>query len=105
MTVQELAAHNCKKHKIHCAVRPYLRGTVCYACLKDSHTRAKLLNHVGYRSPKCRAYVTSCTPIDASIVFKLDNEDFALSSILRAKGKSILFHDLPSIRVPGAHPI
>jgi hypothetical protein len=64
MTLQQLNLHMFKKHQVKNMWRHYVGDlTYCRICMKQFHTRERLLNHVRYKSKVCRVNMLLHGPI------------------------------------------
>ena len=54
---QEMSIHRFRKHNVKNSLRSLIGGTVCVCCLKQFHTRFKILSHISQASKKCRVFM------------------------------------------------
>ena len=100
-THQECTAHMFGKHRIKSSVRLAISDTICSCCLLDFHTRTKIHHHIAYKSAKCRLFYSTLPPLDPELYAKLEAEESKAVKVLKAAGRSILYHPIHTVRVPG----
>ena len=89
------------QHGIENDIRKYISGTICVCCMKDSHTRKKIVHHVSFRSPRCKKYWLSCEPISSEEYCKLETESTTSVRHPMHIGRSPLYSDPRPCRVTG----
>ena len=62
-TYQQLALHMFKSHGIKNPIGRFIDDTICPLCMKQFHNRERALNHVRYRSLRCRLILFQRGPI------------------------------------------
>ena len=62
-TRQQLNLHLFKTHSVKNPLHVYVSGTHCTVCLKEFHSRERVLNHIRYRSAVCRANLLLRGPV------------------------------------------
>ena len=104
-TVQKLNLHKFKAHNIKDPIYRYINGTHCIVCMREFHTRTRLINHVRYRSHVCRTNLLLGGPlISWSQVEELDYEDQAFKRDLHSKGARAHHVVAPAFRLQGPIP-
>ena len=102
---QELSLHRFRKHNVKNSLRSLIGGTVCVCCLKQFHTRYKILSHISQANKKCRAFYEKCvppTPFEEQE--QLDAQDTIARRKLRYEGRSNRFHPIPTLQCSGPKP-
>ena len=97
----KLSSHMFSKHGIKNNIRKHISGTVCICCMKDFHTRKKIVHHVSFRSPKCKTYWLSRDPIPQEDYCRLESESTSLVKHLNHIGRSALYSDSRPCRITG----
>ena len=102
---QELSLHRFRKPNVKNSLRSLIGGTVCVCCLKQFHTRYKILSHISQASKKCRVFYEKCVPpIPFEEQEKLDAQDTIARRKLRHEGRSNRFHPIPTLQCSGPKP-
>jgi len=102
MLAYKLDGHLAKVHKHRNPIKPYVAGSVCLFCMVDYQSRAKLVNHLCYHSPKCKNKYLSCVPKLSPEVFEEEERSTAQNAkALRQAGRSQLYSPYPAERVCG----
>ena len=97
----KLSSHMFSQHGIRNNVRNYISGTICVCCLKDFHTRRKIVHHISFRSPRCKAHLLKCESISSEEYCKLEEESTRNVKHLMHLGRSALYSDCRPCRVSG----
>ena len=101
----ELGAHRHCAHGVKVPLRRKICTTHCLFCMKEFHTRTKLVQHVAYSSPKCKPYyINSINEIPDDLYNELELQASKELKLLRAQGKSRLYHPAKTYRRPGPLP-
>ena len=101
----ELRLHAYNIHKQKNSIRALVDSTFCQACLREHHTRFKMVSHVSYSSPACKHfYMFHVVPPCPELVLTLDLADSLHTKELKAKGFGPKYHPISSYRFPGPKP-
>jgi len=102
-TLQKYNLHLFKKHGIRNPIRLYINNhTHCSVCLKLFWTRARLLNHLKFRSKVCKfnLYMRG-TIVDEETALAQDGESAAHNSSLYSRGRRNHFASDPVLQLHG----
>ena len=103
-TKQQLAVHTFKKHGQGREMRAFITGSVCECCLRQFHTRERLLCHVVEKAARCvKAYKTFGSRADQEII---DEEEASAKIGVKGLTKEGLRRHIakyPVIRAEGPH--
>ena len=102
---QQLSLHKFKAHGIRNVCRQYANITHCNICLTELFTRESCINHIRYRSKRCRDQLLRMEPLltvaEASV---LDEEEKATNLRLAHSGLRRHTAHRPSVRLSGPSP-
>ena len=62
-SLQQLSLHMFMSHGMKSHIRLYIKTTYCSVCLKEFHSRERVLDHIRYRSAVCRANLMLRGPV------------------------------------------
>jgi len=104
-TFAGMCSHQFIKHHRTNMLRRFTFCTHCVVCLKEFHTRPRLIHHIKSRSPKCSAIlVANYVPLSVDVVEALDQEDNVERKRLRALGLNLRHACVPAFRLQGPLP-
>ena len=104
-TYQQLALHMFKSHGIKNPIGRFIDDTVCPLCLKQFHNRERALNHVRYRSLRCRLILFQRGPIMSQAECdRLDEACCEQNKKLYASGRRRHHASVTCLRVEGPLP-
>ena len=87
-----LAAHSARSHNVKNPARKLAFGTQCPSCLKEFHTRYRLIVHLAYRSPACHAIASIVLdPMADDEAERLDTQDRPAIRVLARTGRGAAF--------------
>ena len=79
--------------------------TFCLACLREYHTRHKMVVHLAYNSSGCRHwYHMNVQPICEDTVVDLDAKESIDNEALKVQGRGPRWAPFPTFRIPGPRP-
>ena len=85
-------------------VRAYAHGTACPACLKEFHTRERLVCHLKVAGRCWEAVTVLVPPLAPEEVVRLDVESAQVQRANRRAGMHDRKAHLPAYRIPGPLP-
>jgi hypothetical protein len=104
-SLKDLACHKAGKHKVKQPLRAKIATTHCLYCGKEWHTRYRIVSHVAYNSPMCKAFYIQQVPnIPTELYDELESGESKLSSDLRVQGKRPGYHPIPPVQCLFARP-
>lgn len=101
-SLQQLRLHEFKAHSRRNHLRLHICTTHCSVCLKEFHTRERVLNHVKYRSAVCRANLILRGPLLAEAeAAAIDEAEKKSNRELACAGKRRHHACLPALQLQG----
>ena len=97
-----LATHRYGKHRIKASVRTLVSNVTCAACLKNFHTRHRIIAHLS-KCHRCREhyYLRGTTPLSADEANALDDAEANHATKLRTQGQATGAQQLPVVQAAG----
>ena len=93
-TEASLAVHQQRKHKHRIAMRRLVQHTCCFACSKQFHTRARVLQHLHFGTTTCWIkYLRNVEPLSVEQATELDDQDRQRGIALHQRGIKRLSDD------------
>ena len=100
--LSDLKSHCALRHGYRNCARRFAVGTTCRCCLKQFHTRPKLIKHLTSGRPQClQNLVASRHPLLLDEVAQLDSEDLKNTKAAKRAGIAQLEAYLPEFRAIG----
>ena len=97
-----LRCHAWRAHGIKKPIRQYVVGSLCAVCMREFHTRDRLLQHLAYDTRNCRDFIfDNWSPLSEDELHTAETESTKANIRARATGQSTHTAFLPSFRVPG----
>ncbi len=104
-TIQGLNWQLFRVHNVRASIRCKIPGTVCCCCLKEFHTRERIVRHVAISSNRCHTMYSEFLDIPNETLLALEVATLESSNALAAKGRRRVHAELPPSRTIGPlHP-
>ena len=102
---QQLNSHKAAKHGWRNPIRALVVGSVCPSCMKDHHTRPRLIHHLSRSNWCCETMRRWRAPLPPEEVLAADMADRADAKRLKLLGRPPLWAELPAYRRKGPRPL
>ena len=98
-TLHLINTHKFLKHGVKNPLNQYIHSTTCPVCFVCFHTRPRILQHIKYRSKKCRDAIINRGPIlTPEQANKMDKKCCSDVSQLYKRGRRRNFAEIPCLK-------
>ncbi|CAE8665862.1 unnamed protein product [Polarella glacialis] len=101
-SLQKVSVHLYKIHHVKSEARKFAAGSSCMCCLKQYHTRPRLIQHLLCRQTGCLQMMrASMQPLSEEDAEQLDKEDREVINRDKQRGQRSREHRLPFVQLHG----